>query len=101
MAKFVPMELLKTLKGKVCMHSDTYFANKAYGTKYTVKICNPRTKPFTAEELARQAKFKAAHDALLALTPEQKEAYRTAFDNQKKYKTLNGYILAQEYAKLV
>ena len=76
------------------MHSDTYFANKLYGTKYTVKVCNPRTKPFTAEEFARQAKFNAAHDALLALTPEQKAVYRTAFEAQKKYKTLNGYILA-------
>ncbi len=100
MARFKPIDILKTLSGKVCMHSDTYFANKRYGTKYTVKICNPRTKPFTAEELARQAKFKAAHDALLALTPEQKAAYRTAFEAQKKYKTLNGYILAEEYKKV-
>ena len=101
MAKFTPIELLKTLKGKVCSHSNIFFANKKYGTKYTVKICNPRTKPFTAAELARQARFKAAHDALLALTPEQKAAYRTAFEAQKKYKTLNGYILAEEYKKIV
>ena len=93
--------MLKTLKGKVCSHSNIFFANKKYGTKYTVKICNPRTKPFTQAELARQAKFKAAHDALLALTPEQKAAYRTAFEAQKKYKTLNGYILAEEYKKIV
>ncbi len=29
MAKFKPIEILKTLSGKVCMHSDTYFANKS------------------------------------------------------------------------
>ena len=100
MAKFKPIEILKWLSGKVCMHSDMYFANRN-GTRYTGKICHPRTKPFTADELARQARFKAAHDALLALTPEQKAAYAEAFNAQHKYKTLNGYILAQEYAKLI
>ena len=100
MARFKPIEILKTLSGKVCSHSNIFFANKKYGTRYTVKICNPRTKPFTAAELARQARFKAAHDALLALTAEQKATYAEAFSAQHKYKTLNGYILAQEYAKL-
>ena len=100
MAKFKPIELLKTLSGKVCSHSNIFFANKKYGTRYTVKICNPRTKPFTADELARQARFKAAHDALLALTTEQKATYAEAFQNQHKYKTLYGYMFAQEWAKL-
>ena len=100
MAKFVPMELLNRLSGKLCGHSDVTFANKKWGTRYTIKVCHPRTKPFTANELARQAKFKAAHDALLALSAQDKATYAEAFSNQKKYKTLNGYILAQEYAKL-
>jgi hypothetical protein len=76
-----------------------YFANKK-GTRYTGKICNPRTKPFSAEELARQAKFRTARAATLALTPEQKAEYQTAFLLQKKYHYLQGYIFAQEYAKL-
>ena len=100
MAKFVPMELIDRLSGKVCGHSDVTFANKKWGTRYTVKVCNPRTKPYTADELARQAKFKAAHDALLALTAQERATYAMAFALQKKYKTLNGYILAMEYAKL-
>ena len=101
MAKFIPMELLHSLSGKLCGHSNIFFANKKWGTRYTVKVCNPRTKPFTAAELARQAKFKAAHDALLALTEQEKAAYLAAFKEQTKYKTLNGYILAEEYAKIV
>ena len=40
MAKYVPMELLVSLSGKVCGHSDMYFANRK-GTLYTGKICNP------------------------------------------------------------
>ena len=99
MSKFKPIEVLKTLSGKVCGHSDMYFANKK-GTRYTGKICYPRTNPFTADELARQAKFSAARAATLALTPEQIAAYSTAFEKQTKYHYLQGYIFAQEYAKL-
>ena len=100
MAKFKPIEILKTLSGKVCSHSDMYFANRGE-TRYTGKICNPRTKPFSAAELARQAKFAAAAAAVKALTEEQKTAYREAFANQKKYSTLYGYMLAEEYKKIV
>ena len=76
-----------------------YFANKN-GTRYTGKICNPRTKPFSAAELACQVKFKAANDAVKALTEEQKTAYAESFANQSKYTSLRGYMFAQEYVKL-
>ena len=76
-----------------------YFAKKG-NTLYTGKICNPRTKPFSEQELARQTKFRQAIAAVNALTEEQKTAYATAFKNQSKYGTLRGYMFAQEYAKL-
>ena len=94
------MEMVKEYHGKICEHSDVYFAKKGK-TLYTGKICNPRTKPFSAEELARQAKFTQARAAVKALTEEQKAEYATAFKNQKKYMSLQGYMFAQEYAKLV
>ena len=99
MSKYVPMEMVKEYHGKICEHSDVYFAKKGK-TLYTGKICNPRTKPFSAEELARQAKFTQARAAVKALTEEQKAEYATAFKNQKKYMSLQGYMFAQEYAKL-
>ena len=102
MAKFTTIEILKSLSGKVCMHSDMYFANRL-GTNYTGKICNPRNiekDPYSAEELAARTKFAAAQAAVKALSSEQKTAYATAFANQKKYKSLQGYMFAQEYAKL-
>ena len=99
MAKFKPIEVLKSLSGKVCGHSDMYFAEKK-GTRYTGKICNPRTKAYSADELARQSKFAAATAAVKALTTEQKAVYAEAFAGQRKYKTLYGYMFAQEYAKL-
>ena len=99
MAKYDPIEMVKSYSGKICEHSDVYFAKKGK-TLYTGKICNPRTKPFTAEELARQAKFTQARAAVKALTAEQKNEYAEAFANQKKYSSLQGYIFAMEYAKL-
>ena len=74
MSKYVPMEMVKEYHGKICEHSDVYFAKKGK-TLYTGKICNPRTKPFSAEELARQAKFTQARAAVKALTEEQKAEY--------------------------
>ena len=100
MSKYVPMEMVKEYHGKICEHSDVYFAKKGK-TLYTGKICNPRTKPFSAEELARQAKFTQARAAVKALTEEQKAEYETAFQKQTKYVSLQGYMFAQEYEKLV
>ena len=99
MAKYVPIEMVKSYSGKICEHSDVYFAKKG-NTLYTGKICNPRTKPFSEQELARQTKFRQAIAAVNALTVEQKTAYATSFKNQSKYGTLRGYMFAQEYAKL-
>ena len=99
MAKYVPIEMVKSYSGKICEHSDVYFAKKG-NTLYTGKICNPRTKPFSEQELARQTKFRQAIAAVNALTAEQKTAYATAFKNQSKYSTLRGYMFAQEYARL-
>ena len=100
MAKYVPIEMVKSYSGKICEHSDVYFAKKG-NTLYTGKICNPRTKPFSEQALARQEKFRPARAAVKGLTSEQKTAYAEAFANQKKYSSLQGYMFAQEYAKLV
>ena len=100
MATYEPIEMVKSYSGKICEHSDVYFAKKG-NTLYTGKICNPRTKPFSEQELARQEKFRQARAAVKGLTSEQKTAYAEAFANQKKYSSLQGYMFAQEYAKLV
>jgi len=99
MAKYEPIEMVKSYSGKICEHSDVYFAKKG-NTLYTGKICNPRTKPFSEQELARQEKFAQARAAVKALTSEQKTAYAEAFANQKKYSSLQGYMFAKEYEKL-
>ena len=100
MAKITPMDLIGSMSGKLCGHSDISFAKKGK-TQYTMKRCNPRTTPYTEAELARQAKFAQVRAAVKALSEEQKAEYAAQFKKYPgKYSTLNGYIFAQEYAKL-
>ena len=98
MAKIKPMELLSRLSGKVCGHSNTYFAERN-GTQYTGTICNPYKGEPTDKQVAVREKFASTIEAINALTEEQKTAYEKAFKQQKKYRTLRGYIFAQEYKK--
>ena len=100
MAKIIPMDLIGSMSGKVCGHSDISFAKKGK-TQYTMKRCNPRTTPYTEAELARQEKFAQVRANIKALSEEQKAEYAAQFKKYPgKYTTLNGYIFAKEYEKL-
>jgi len=111
MAKYVPMELLKSLSGKVCGHSDVYFANRGE-TQYTGKICNPRTKAFSTAEVARQTMFKnailnakAIKNATASDTDQSNytklTAYTAAYNALPAPKgALFNYIMKSEYAIL-
>ena len=104
MAKYIPIDTIKSMSGKVCEHSDIYFAKRGK-TLYTGKRCNPRDldkNPYSEAELARQEKFAQVREAMAALTPEQMAEYQAAFKKSPgKYTTPNGYIFAKEYEKLV
>ena len=104
MAHYKPIDMVDHYRGKICSHSDTYFQKRGK-TLCTGRICNPRTKPYTEAELARQAKFRQAIQAVAALTEEQIAAYKVAFEKQlkapkPKYFYLRNYMIAQEYKKL-
>ena len=103
MSKIIPMDLIKSMSGKLCSHSDMYFAKRGK-TLYTGKRCNPRDldkDPYTEKELAVHDKFAQVRAAVKALSEEQKAEYAAQFKKYPgKYSTLNGYIFAQEYAKL-
>ena len=102
MAKFKPIDLIKSLSGKICSHSDTYFQKRGK-TLCTGKICKPRNldkDPYSPAEIAVHNKFSQAVAAIKSLSEEQKAAYETAFKNQKKYGSLRGYMFAKEYEKL-
>ena len=103
MARYEPIDMVNFYRGKICSHSDTYFAKKKKSL-YTGRICFPRDltkKPYSAAELATHTKFAQARAAVLALTPEQIAAYRTAFEQQSDYAYLQGYIFAKEYEKIL
>ena len=70
MAKYVPMELLSSLSGKLCGHSDISFAKRG-DTMYTQKRCNKRSTPYSQEEMERQEKFKAVSQAYEAICKER------------------------------
>ena len=100
MARFKPMELMSEVHGKFSGDSEYYAAEK-YGTQYTGKI-GEITVPPTQNQLDAQQRFATARQNVVALSEEDKAAYAAAFKkNPGKYKTLLGYMIAKEYAKLV
>ena len=99
MAIFKPMELIDKMSGKFSSKSKYYAAEK-YGTQYT-GIVGEITVPPTQTQLDNRDRFATVRANMLLLTPEQIAEYKAAFrKNPGKYKSLQGYIFAQEYAKL-
>ena len=100
MAKFQPMELMSEVHGKLHGKSKYYAAEK-YGTQYTGLIGEISVPP-TENQLTAREKFKQARQNVCALSEEEIAAYQEAFRKYRgKYKSLQGYMLAKEYAKLV
>ena len=99
MARFKPMELIDKMHGKFSSDSEYYAAEK-YGTQYTGKI-GEITVPPTQNQLDAQQRFATARQNVVALSEEDKAAYAAAFKKSPgKYKSLQGYMIAKEYAKI-
>lgn len=88
-------------KGKICKHTNIIY-KQLRDTQFTSQICHPRTKPYSEEEISRQNKFKTAAAAAKAIMadPTQRATAEADFNAQTRYKTLYGFLLAREYAKL-
>ena len=101
MSQIKPMELVESMHGKICEHSDMYFFRRN-GKVFSGKICYPYKGDPSADQLAARAKFRTAQTAAKTALADsaQRAVYETAFKRQKKYTTLYGYVFAQEYAKL-
>ena len=97
MAKITPMDLVKSMSGKICEHSDISFAKRGK-TQYTQKRCNKRTSPFSEAELAHQAKFKAVANSTAARVKAAAPEDLAAFQAQRKYDSFRSYIWALEWA---
>ncbi len=104
MAKIYYTEHIARIKGKVCRKDPngiTYMTRTDTGTTFVQHRHAVAYNP-TAAQVACNEKFKAATAATLAVMAdvEQLSAMAPAFKAQRKYKTLRGFIFAQEYAKL-
>ena len=97
MAKYEPIEMVKSYSGKICEHSDVYFrTNKKTGKVYTGKLCNPSTKEPSVNQTAARARFakvSAAVRAILAGTSEQKTQLVAEYNAQNKIGSLFGYAM--------
>ena len=82
-------------------HGDSeYYAAERYGTQYTGKIGEIKVPP-TESQLTQRELFAQTRANMKALTTEERSAYRQAFKaSPGKYKSLEGYIFAKEYAKI-
>ena len=100
MSKFKPMELIDKMSGK--FHSKSkFYAAERYGTQFTGLVPVNDTPP-TEAQITQRERFRQAKANVQALSTEEVAAYREAYKkNPGKYKTLQGYILAQEIKKLV
>ncbi len=98
MAKFKPMELIDEMHGKFHGESE-YYAAVRYGTQFTGKI-GENPNPPTPAQVAQRERFSQAKINVASLTSEEVTAYKEAFKKQRKYKTLQGYMLAMEMAKI-
>ena len=101
MARPVFDDPVKELHGKICKHADTIY-KQMYGTKFTSKICNPYKGAPSAAQTAAKNKFKTAQAAAVAILEDadQRRAAVVLFKKQSMYKTLRGFVFAQEYNKL-
>ena len=99
-SKVVYMDPIKEIHGKLCKHSDVYFAkNGLSGKLYTSRICNPSTV-VTAGMLEQRQLFKAASDyaKAVALDATRRAAAELRFAAQSKYKSLRTFLMAESMA---
>ena len=89
----------RQFRGKICKHSDIIY-KEMYGTQFTSQLCNPYTGEPTEAQSTQRERFAQAKASVAALSEEEVAAYKEAFKKQRKYKTLQGYMLAMEMAKI-
>ncbi len=89
----------QSVQGKVCKHAKIIY-KKMYGKQFTSQICNPYTGEPSAAQTEYRNKMAQTAAAVKALSAEQRATYLAEFKKQSKYVSLQGYIFAQEYAKL-
>ena len=103
MALIKPATPFDSIKRKFAHSDEIHFRNrKADNATISVRVKHPYDGGQSAAQIAHRAKFAQAIAAALAAEADasQLATYQTAFKKQRKYITLHGYIVAQEYSKI-
>lgn len=85
-------------RGKICSHSRIIY-KKMYGTRYTSVVCNPYQGEGSAAQQAQRNRMRTAVAKIDNLSETDLAAYQAAFKVQNKYRTLRGFMIAQEIQK--
>jgi len=93
MAKFKPIEVLKTLSGKVCGHSDMYFANRGQ-SRYTgsAAVQLPAGEAGPNLQFSISFNFSAGDGIGLAAT-ENEDLTVTEYLTNRPFAPLNGKLV--------
>lgn len=102
MARVFYIDPISHISGKVCRHTKTIFMHRSdSGTNFTTRICNPSTKAPTDGQKDAMLAFAAAQAKVSEVMsdPTQRQAAAQRFKNQTKYKTLRGFVFAENYGQ--
>lgn len=99
MANFLLEVPFQDFRGKICRHSQIIY-KAVNGTRYTSVLCNPYKGEPSAAQLAQRNKMREAIANLQKLSATELAAYQASFKAQTRYRTLRGYMIAQEMLKL-
>lgn len=103
MAKIEPMTHLDAIRGKYARTDKVYTRVRTFDNQIIgVALKHPATNlPPTEGQQTAQQKMKAVQAKVTAALADasQRAQYMVKWKNQTKYKTLRGYVFAQEYAK--
>ena len=96
MAFIKPMDLIKFMRKKLCMHSDVYFrTNRQTQATYSGKLCNPSGKTPTAQQTAARARFVKVTAAVRTILedPAEKAKLQQEFKAQARIGSLFGFAM--------
>ena len=102
MARVFYIDPISHISGKVCRHTQTIFMHRGdSGTNFTSRICNPHKGNPTDGQKDAMLAFAAAQAKVSEVMsdPTQRQAAILRFKNQTKYKTLRGFIFAENYGQ--
>ena len=99
--QILPGAFISGLRGKECMHSKSYARqNRVTGKVFSGKVCNPSTKPASADQLSAQAAFKTLVQQAREWIKDSANAtevqkLRKAFLSQTAIGSFHGFVAKQ------